>query len=116
MTAPFSTFTATSSEMDILSSPFGPFTVTTPAPTLISTPCAFTYLKSAAVTSGALCEYGNARFFASTETFWIGHLCNHWTSQVLNAGGVDVRPFRSVVAAEVVAGVDRELDSGAQRD
>ena len=62
-------------------------------------------------------DYGSAaRFFASNEAFWIGHLCNHWTSQVLNAGGVDVRPFRSVVAAEVVAGVDRELDSGAQRD
>lgn len=62
-------------------------------------------------------DYGDeARFFASTESFSILHLCNHWTSQVLNAGGLSIRPFRSVVASEVVAAVDRELDSAPARD
>lgn len=49
----------------------------------------------------------DARFFASTETFWIGHLCNHWTAGLLNAAGVPVRPFRSIVSAELLAAVDR---------
>lgn len=49
----------------------------------------------------------DARFFASVETFWIGHLCNHWTAGMLNAGGVAVRPFRSIVSAELLAAVDR---------
>lgn len=62
-------------------------------------------------------DYGaDARFFASTETFWIGHLCNHWTSQLLHAAGLDVRPFRSIVAKEVVASVDRELDTDPRED
>lgn len=53
----------------------------------------------------------DAVFLASTETFWIGHLCNHWSAEVLNAGGLAVRPFRSVTSAEVMAAIDRaELD------
>jgi hypothetical protein len=31
-------------------------------------------------------------FFRSVETFSILHLCNHWTAEVLNAGGVGVTP------------------------
>ncbi|RZJ30251.1 MAG: DUF2459 domain-containing protein [Brevundimonas sp.] len=49
----------------------------------------------------------DARFFASHEHFWIGRLCNHWTADVLNAGGMDTRPFRSILSSEVVATVDR---------
>ena len=49
----------------------------------------------------------DVRFFASTETFWVGHLCNHWTAGLLNAAGVPVRPFRSIVSAELLAAVDR---------
>ena len=44
----------------------------------------------------------DARFFASRETFSLAHLCNHWTAQVLAAGGVGVRPVRSVLSAEVM--------------
>ena len=55
----------------------------------------------------------DVRFFASTETFWIGHLCNHWTAGLLNAGGVPVRPFRSIVSAELLAAVDRASLNGA---
>lgn len=31
-------------------------------------------------------------FFRSVETFSILHLCNHWTAEVLNAGGLGVTP------------------------
>lgn len=31
-------------------------------------------------------------FFRSIETFSILHLCNHWTAEVLNAGGLGVTP------------------------
>lgn len=56
----------------------------------------------------------DARFFASREHFSIGHLCNHWTAGVLNAAGLPVRPFRSIVSAELMAAIDRaELDSQA---
>jgi len=59
----------------------------------------------------------DARFFASRETFSIAHLCNHWTAGVLNAGGLPVRPFRSIVSAELMAAVARaELDTPAARD
>lgn len=58
----------------------------------------------------------DARFFASRETFSIGHLCNHWTAGVLNAGGLPVRPFRSIVSSELLAAIDRaELDRAAPR-
>lgn len=56
----------------------------------------------------------DARFFASRETFSIAHLCNHWTGGVLNAAGLPVRPFRSIVSSELMAAVDRaELDSAS---
>lgn len=58
-----------------------------------------------------------ARFFASTEHFWIGYLCNSWTARVLNAAGLPVRPMRAVTAGEILATVDRaQLDRVARRD
>lgn len=61
-------------------------------------------------------EGDDARFFASRETFSIGHLCNHWTAGVLNAGGLPVRPFRSIVSSELMAAIDRaELDRPVPR-
>ena len=58
----------------------------------------------------------DARFFASRETFSISHLCNHWTAGVLNAAGLPVRPFRSIVSSELLAAIDRaELDTAAPR-
>lgn len=60
----------------------------------------------------------DAAFFASRETFWIGHLCNHWTARVLNAGGVPVRPLRSVTSAEVMraVGAAAALDTEGRDD
>ena len=58
----------------------------------------------------------DARFFASVETFWVGHLCNHWTAGLLNAGGVAVRPFRSIVSAELLAAADRASLDGTSLD
>lgn len=59
----------------------------------------------------------NARFFASRETFSLVHLCNHWTAQVLAAGGVGVRPVRSVLSAEVMdAARAAALDTGGRGD
>ncbi|HBI19435.1 MULTISPECIES: DUF2459 domain-containing protein [unclassified Brevundimonas] len=67
----------------------------------------------------------DARFFASRETFSIGHLCNHWTSGVLNAAGVPIRPVRSITSAEVMRSVraaerakapERKLDTRPSRD
>lgn len=59
----------------------------------------------------------DARFFASRETFSILHLCNHWTAQVLNAGGVSVRPVRSIVSSEVMRSARAaKLDMAPARD
>lgn len=59
----------------------------------------------------------DARFFASSETFSIAFLCNHWSARVLNAGGLAVRPLRSVTSSEVMATVRRaELDTAAPQD
>ena len=63
----------------------------------------------------------DARFFASRETFSILHLCNHWTADVLNAGGVPVRPVQSITSAEVMRSVraaerERKLDMSPSRD
>lgn len=67
----------------------------------------------------------DARFFASRESFSIGHLCNHWTAAVLNAGGVPVRPVRSITSAEVMRSVraweqarkpERKLDTRPAQD
>jgi len=59
----------------------------------------------------------DARFFASNETFSIAFLCNHWSARVLNAGGLAVRPLRSVTSSEVMATVRRaELDTAPAQD
>ena len=59
----------------------------------------------------------DARFFASREHFWIGHLCNHWTAGVLNAAGLPMRPFRATVSSELMAAVGRaKLDTAARQD
>lgn len=59
----------------------------------------------------------DARFFASNETFSIAYLCNHWSARVLNAGGLAVRPLRSVTSSEVMTTVRRaELDTGSAQD
>lgn len=58
----------------------------------------------------------DARFFASRETFSILHLCNHWTAAVLSAGGVSVRPVRSIASSEVMRSVRAaKLDTAASR-
>ena len=54
----------------------------------------------------------DARFYASHEHFWIGHLCNNWSAGVLNAGGITVRPLRSVTAGEVMKATRATLDLG----
>lgn len=46
---------------------------------------------------------GRTRFYASTETFWIGRMCNRWTAEVLEAAGLTVHPGRTVVAGAVLA-------------
>lgn len=48
-----------------------------------------------------------ARFFASSEPFSILHLCNHWAAELLNAGGLPIRPVWSITSGEVGATVDR---------
>lgn len=59
----------------------------------------------------------DARFFTSRETFSLVHLCNHWTAQVLAAGGVGVRPVRSALSAEVMdAARAAALDTGGRGD
>lgn len=59
----------------------------------------------------------DARFYASNETFSIAYLCNHWSARVLNAGGLSVRPLRSVTSSEVMATARRaELDTAGARD
>lgn len=50
-----------------------------------------------------------ARFFASTEPFSVLHLCNHWAAEVLNAGGLPIRPVWSITSGEIGAAVDRRL-------
>ncbi len=45
---------------------------------------------------------GGARFFRSRETFWLGHLCNHWSAEVLNAAGAPIRPYLSLTSGEVM--------------
>lgn len=60
----------------------------------------------------------DARFFRSRETFWIGHLCNHWTAELLSAAGVPIRPWRAATSGEVMRTADRaaKLDLRAVRD
>ena len=60
----------------------------------------------------------DARFFKSRETFWVGHLCNHWTAELLSAAGLPVRPLRAVTSGEVMRTAARaaKLDLRAVRD
>ncbi|MDQ7812326.1 DUF2459 domain-containing protein, partial [Brevundimonas sp.] len=74
-------------------------------------------VSSGAPRIAAAREGDDARFFASRETFSIVRLCNHWTAGVLNAAGLPVRPFRSIVSSELMAAIDRaELDSAPSGD
>lgn len=57
-----------------------------------------------------------ARFFASVEPFSILHLCNHWAAEVLNAGGLSIRPVWAILSGEVGATVDRSGGDGAKLD
>lgn len=58
------------------------------------------------------------RFFASRERFWVGHLCNHWTAELLAAAGLATRPVRAITSGEVMRTAERaaKLDSGERRD
>ena len=55
-----------------------------------------------------------ARFYAGRETFSVLRLCNHWTAEVLNAGGVTTRPAASILSGQVLAAA--RVDSRAVRD
>ena len=60
----------------------------------------------------------DAVFLASRETFSILHLCNHWSAEVLNAGGAPVRPVQAIRSAEVMGAARRasELDRALPED
>lgn len=58
----------------------------------------------------------DARFFASRETFWIGHLCNHWTADLLSAAGLPIRPWRSLTSGEVMRTAARSQVGAAKLD
>ena len=64
--------------------------------------------------AGPPAQIGDGRFFMSRETFWVGHLCNHWTGQLLHAAGLPLRPVRSTFSGEIVhMARTAELDSAA---
>lgn len=67
--------------------------------------------RSAAIAGGTL-------FLASTQTFWAGRTCNHWTADVLNAGGVTIHPGRAFLAGAVIGDARRSaaLDTAARAD
>ena len=58
----------------------------------------------------------DARFFKSRETFWVGHLCNHWTAELLSAAGLPVRPLRAVTSGEVMRTAARAERNAAKLD
>ena len=60
----------------------------------------------------------DAVFLASRERFSVLRLCNHWSAEVLNAGGVAVRPAHAFFSAEVMGAARRaaELDRTASGD
>lgn len=84
---------------------------------LVLSPAAFTNVRSRLERSLDLSSGGPrvaatrpgdpARFFASSEPFSILHLCNHWAAEVLNAGGLPIRPVWAITSGEVGATVDR---------
>lgn len=69
-------------------------------------------IRDGSVVAGPPAERRDARFFHSVETFWIGHLCNHWAGELLHAGGLPLRPVRSIVSAEIVRMAQRSQDTG----
>ncbi|WP_313575798.1 DUF2459 domain-containing protein [Brevundimonas sp.] len=58
----------------------------------------------------------DAVFYASGETFWVGHLCNHWTAEVLNAGGLSMPMARSLTSGAVMRAVRQAEQSAAELD
>ncbi len=81
--------------------------------TLRLSPEGFAALRARMAASLALDEEGRAIvsaqragdgavFYASGETFWVGHLCNHWTAEALNAGGLPMPMARSLTSGAVM--------------
>lgn len=58
----------------------------------------------------------DAVFYASGETFWVGHLCNHWTAEVLNAGGLSMPMARSLTSGAVMRAARQAEQSAAELD
>lgn len=58
----------------------------------------------------------DARFFESRETFWVGHLCNHWTADLLSAAGLPIRPWRTLTSGEVMRTAARGQTDAAKLD
>ncbi|MGX1764158.1 MULTISPECIES: DUF2459 domain-containing protein [unclassified Brevundimonas] len=58
----------------------------------------------------------DAVFYASHETFWVGHLCNHWTAEVLNAGGLPMPIVRSLTSGAVMRAARQAEQSAAELD
>ncbi|MBI2250561.1 MAG: DUF2459 domain-containing protein [Brevundimonas diminuta] len=58
----------------------------------------------------------DAVFYASGETFWVGHLCNHWTAEVLNAGGLPMPMARSLTSGAVMRAARQAEQSAAELD
>lgn len=54
----------------------------------------------------------DAVFYASRETFWVGRLCNHWTAEALNAGGLPMPMARSLTSGAVMRAA-RQAEQGA---
>ncbi|MBD7942099.1 DUF2459 domain-containing protein [Brevundimonas sp. Sa3CVA3] len=58
----------------------------------------------------------DAVFYASHETFWVGHLCNHWTAEVLNAGGLPMPMVRSLRSSAVMRAARTAEQRAAELD
>lgn len=58
----------------------------------------------------------DAVFYASGETFWVGHLCNHWTAEVLNAGGLPMPMTRSLTSGAVMRAARQAEQRAAELD
>lgn len=58
----------------------------------------------------------DAVFYASRETFWAGHLCNHWTAEVLNAGGLSMPMARSLTSSAVMRAARTAEQRAAELD
>ncbi len=58
----------------------------------------------------------DAVFYASQEIFWVGHLCNHWTAEVLNAGGLPMPMVRSLTSGAVMRAARTAEQRAAELD